>query len=49
MILEYFNNFIFYESNGLDVRDYVSLVERQIGLLFDKSERFFDYVWGDVI
>lgn len=28
MILEYFNNFIFYESNGLDVRDYVSLVER---------------------
>lgn len=49
MILEYFCNFVFYESNGFDVRDYVFLVEIEIGFFFDKSERFIDYIWGDVI
>lgn len=49
MILEYFCNFVFYESNGFDVRDYVFIVEIEIGFFFDKSERLIDYIWGDVI
>lgn len=39
MIFEYVNYLILYEMNGFDVRDYVSLVERENGLIFDRSER----------
>ena len=45
MILEHPNDPIFYESNGLDARDYVTLAATQTGPLPD-SERQVDYVWG---
>ena len=49
MIHEHSNDPIWYESNGLDARDYVTLAATQTGPIPDRSERPVDYVWGEVI